>query len=155
MISGSAAGFADAAQRVAEGATRSVHLPGLGDGGRLPRAGAAVGRVGGVGLDLQHLEEPLVVAVGLVERVQRFGRVAPRVGQVEQRSRCRLGSRGATDSSMSACRNASSAPDQSFWWTRRTSPRRASTSTASRGLSDRPEIDLERVGEIGAALGPS
>ena len=67
-------------------------------------------------------------------------------------SRCPRGWRGATVSS-SAWRNASSAPCQFFWWTRRTSPRRARTSTRNAGSSEKREIDVEGVGQISVSFG--
>jgi hypothetical protein len=71
-------GVAVRARRVAERA--------LGRAQRRLQGGEALARIlRRRDLDLQHAEQVLGVAVGLVEGAQRLGRVAPRVGEIEHR----------------------------------------------------------------------
>ncbi len=80
-----ARGELEPAEGVAEGARR-VGERALGGAERgLQRLQALARVLGRLDLDLEHAEEPLGVPVGLVERAQRLGGVAPCFGHVEQR----------------------------------------------------------------------
>src|SRR6185295_15299162 len=77
-------GFANAAHRVGERAS-GVALLLLGDdGGSFEQTQPLLGRVGGVGLDLEDVQQPLEIGIRLVERMQRLGSQAPRLTHREQ-----------------------------------------------------------------------
>ena len=84
MISGFACGLTNAEHGVVECADRILTRL-FGYACRLlEESELLVGRFCGIGLDLQNLEKPHVVAVRLVQRVERFGGLAPGVGHLEE-----------------------------------------------------------------------
>ncbi len=144
-------GLLQALEGVAEGAA-GVAERALGRAQRgLQGVEALRGILGGGHLDLEHAEQPLGVAVGLVEGAQGLGGVAARGGDVEQglergaaagagrieEQRLPVGVEGAGEIALVQPAHVAEPGVEA---------------EAALGVVGEREIDLERVGEIGPAL---
>ena len=147
-----AGGLLQALERVAEGAAGVAEGTFGGAQRGLEGVEALDGVVGGGHLDLQHLEEPLGVAVGLVERAQRLGGLAAGGGDVEEglQRGAAAGALGVEEEGLPV--GVERAGEVVLVQAAHVAEPGVEAQAAL-GLLGEREIDLQRVGEIGPALG--
>ncbi len=147
-----AGGQLQALERVAEGAPGVAERALRGAQGRLEGV-EALGRIlGGGHLDLEHPEQPLGVAVGLVEGAQRLGGVAASGRDVEQRLERGAAAGAGRVEEQRLPVGVERAGQVALVQPAHVAEPREEAEAALGVLGER-EIDLERLGEVGPALG--